>query len=139
MAELEAGLRYRLRRAVRQIAAQHGHLAQALGALAEAVRLGDQARSLGHFDRLHDAVEAHFALEDRVIFPALHGLHPGRGDELSALSEDHERFLAELWRVRERVEAEDFPPGAKALEMLRVALRTHESREERLVGELVDE
>jgi len=124
---------------VRQIASQHHHLSQALDSLSEAVDRADRERALAWFDRLHDAVEAHFALEDRVIFPALHGLRSDRGDELVALSEEHERFLAELWRIRERVEAGDFPPGAKTLAMLRVALRSHESREEKLVGDLAAE
>ena len=80
-----SGLRYRLRRALRQIGEQHQQLRELHSRLRRAVASGDRRDARDGFRRYREAVGAHFALEDGVFFPALHGLHPEHAEELDPL------------------------------------------------------
>src|SRR5262245_31445850 len=99
------GLRRRLERARRRIASQHQHLR---GLLYDA-----ESAALAHAPlcdcvlRLRDGLRAHFALEDEICFPALHGLDARALSQLERLTAEHGEFLGELERLASAMDAEE--------------------------------
>jgi len=134
---METGLRYRVRRAARQLAEQHQHIHQILGELDRAIAGESRGRVSEVYALYRSALEAHFSLEDEVFFPALHGLQPEHAAELDALSRDHEGFIQSLGRLGERLSTEPLEGFARAFRDLVGEVGRHESREERVVRELV--
>lgn len=127
---LESGLRLRLRRAVQRTEGQHRQLRDLLERAEEAARSGAELRKPVRL--LHDALRAHFELEQEVAFPALHGLAPASERALVELVEEHRAFLRELSGL--------FDDGAGGpAEILRfgASLREHERREEELLESIV--
>jgi hypothetical protein len=131
-----SGLRYRLRRALRQIGAQHRQLHELHARLRRAVASEDRQDAGERFRRYQEAVGAHFALEDDVFFPALHGLHPEQGEALERLGRDHDDLLDELVRLGSLLDRETFAVFGAGFESLRAAFASHEKREEDLVSRL---
>lgn len=127
---MATGLRYRLRRAARKIAAQHQHIHAILADFDGALANGSRDLVAELYGRYRSALEAHFALEEEVFFPALHGLQPEHEPELDALSRDHEVFLAELVGLGERLEDARLDAFERAFRDLVRALDLHEQREE---------
>jgi hypothetical protein len=134
----ESGLRYRLRRALRQIGEQHRQLDEIQRRLGAAVASGDRGDARDAFVRFRHAVGAHFELEDGVFFPALHGLHPEEGADLEALSREHEGMLGELRRLAPLLESAPLDRFGASFGAFREEFSTHERREERLVSRLAD-
>ena len=134
MEPLESGLRFRLRRAARQIAQQHQSIREILTSLkrslGEGERGGDAVRAL--FVRYREAVEAHFSLEEDVLFPALHGLHPSRSPELEGLEAEHGAFAARLGALAELLASATLTEFGVGFERLTGEMTEHETREERL-------
>ncbi|HZO09544.1 MAG TPA: hemerythrin domain-containing protein [Myxococcota bacterium] len=130
------GLRHRLERALRQIAQQHRQLHELGAGLLAALAAGDRGAVRRGFLRYLEAVGAHFALEDGVFFPALHGLHPERSGELEPIGAEHAGLLDALRRLGERLGPEATAAFAEGFESLRAALAAHERREEQVVSRL---
>jgi iron-sulfur cluster repair protein YtfE (RIC family) len=138
MDSMETGLRYRLRRASRQIAEQHKHMRELGVEIEQALKeqLPDKLKDV--LLRFHAAMEAHFALEDGVFFPALHGLHPEQRNELEELSQQHQNFGLELESLRQSIEEGALDRFATAFYELVKGLVMHEQREEKMVRSLAD-
>jgi iron-sulfur cluster repair protein YtfE (RIC family) len=136
MNEFEAGLRHRLRRALRQMAHQHEHLRALHRRLDEALERGavDAARTAA--DRLHQALRAHFELEDAVIFPAFHGLAQRSAHDLNALAREHQRYLVELERLRAQLGTTALAKITGAYRAFSATVGDHEQREEALLSSL---
>lgn len=132
MAGMRRGLRRRLERTLRRVHQQHQHLRDVDGEIGRALASGALKEASRWLERMHDALRAHFDLEEEVIFPALHGLLPGTQRELAHLERDHRVFLdllhaalgAELHASRLDRELKD----------LRERLDEHEKHEERLLS-----
>ncbi len=134
----DPGLRYRMRRALRQIGEQHRQLRQILDRLEAAVASGDRPELRNAFVRYRHAIGAHFELEDAVFFPALHGLHPEEGESLEALSGEHLGLLAELQHLAPLADAPALDGFGIAFSGFRAQLGAHERREEALVARLAE-
>ena len=134
----QPGLRLRLAHEARRIASQHSYL----DALDEATQLAFESGEPGEMQRaLHafqGSVEAHFAVEEQVHFPALHGLRPDFQAELDELIREHVRFREELHRIEASLRnlgadgAGAHVPAA--FRDVAARLRRHEEREERLLA-----
>ena len=131
-----SGLRYRLRRALRQIGEQHHQLRVLHSRLRRAIASEDRRDARDGFRHYCEAVGAHFALEDGVFFPALHGLHPEHAEELERLLRDHEGLRDTLGRLGRLLDLETIAPFGEGFESLRGSFATHERREEDLVSRL---
>jgi hemerythrin len=133
MDPMATGLRYRLRRASRQIAEQHQHMHELARELEQALteRRTDKLKDV--LLRFHAAMDAHFALEDGVFFPALHGLHPEQRGELEELSHQHQDFGVEVERLSQRLEEGSLERFGTAFHELLSGLALHERREEKMV------
>jgi iron-sulfur cluster repair protein YtfE (RIC family) len=138
MDPMATGLRYRLRRASRQIAEQHKHMRELGVELEQALKeqLPDKLKDV--LQRFRGAMDAHFALEDGVFFPALHGLHPEQRNELEELSRQHQNFGVELERLRQSLEEDSLERFAAGFYELVKGLAMHEQREEKMVRSLAD-
>jgi iron-sulfur cluster repair protein YtfE (RIC family) len=136
MNEFETGLRHRLRRALRQMVQQHEHLRALHRRLDDALERGAVDAVHAAAERLHAALTAHFELEDAVIFPAIHGLAQRSVHDLNALAREHRRFLAELERLREQLDAAALVQFASAYRAFSAAVGDHERREEALLSSL---
>jgi hypothetical protein len=135
---MATGLRYRLRRAAREMADQHQHIHEILADFDVVLADGSRDRVAELYGRYRSALEAHFALEEEVFFPALHGLQPEHGSELGALSREHEGFLAELAGLRARLADDHLGAFGRALRDLVRALELHERREEVIARSLLE-
>lgn len=139
MDQMTSGLRFRLRRAARKIAAQHQHMHEILEDFERALADRSLERLRELYGRYRDALEAHFALEDEVFFPAIHGLQPEQEAELDALSRDHEGFLTDLAGLAERLAVDRLDVFEEAFRQLVRELDRHEQREEVVARSLPDE
>ena len=134
MDRMRTGLEHRLRRAVRQIGEQHRHLRQLDAEFDRAVRESALDALSTWLERYAEALRAHFALEEEVIFPALHGLDTARATAISRLELDHGHLLETLDLMRGPDGPERLPVE---LPRLRERLRDHERREEELMETLI--
>jgi chromosome segregation ATPase len=132
----EIGLRHRLKRLAQQIADQHRQLDGLRKEVSAALEREARADSRHALKRFRALLSAHFDLEQSVIFPALHGLAPGKTQELEAIEREHAGFLAALHRIQAAIETAPAESFARAFEHCLSDLRSHEQREERLVGEI---
>jgi iron-sulfur cluster repair protein YtfE (RIC family) len=137
VATLDTGLRYRVQRVQHQMRAQHRHLHPFFDEIQSALARRDGAPVEDGLERLAEALEAHFDLEDEVLFPALHGLHPERGEEIAALSEDHGELLGALARLFDALRDAALARFAEDFDAFREDLARHEAREEQLIQRLV--
>jgi hypothetical protein len=135
----DAGLRYRMRRALRQIGEQHRHLREIRDALHGALAADDRPELRDSFVRYRHAIGAHFELEDGVFFPALHGLHPGARERLEALGAEHAELLARLQQLAPLVDAVALDGFAAGFAAFGDEMSEHEGREEALVSRLAEE
>ena len=131
-----AGLRYRMRRALRQIGEQHRQLHEIHDRLGGAVASGARSEAREAFVRYRHAIGAHFELEDGVFFPALHGLHPEEQGDLEALSRDHVNLLGALQRLLPLLEETSLARFGAGLDAFRSDFGQHERREEALVARI---
>jgi hemerythrin-like domain-containing protein len=140
MEPLESGLRFRLRRAARQIGQQHQSIREILASLERTLGEGERGRDAVHalFARYREAVEAHFALEEDVLFPALHGLHPTRSPELEGLEAEHGDFAKRLGELAELLAGAALAEFAGGFERFAREMAGHETREERLAHRLAE-
>jgi len=138
MDPMATGLRYRLRRASRQIAEQHEYMHELVRELEQALgeERADQLKEV--LLRFRAAMEAHFALEDGVFFPALHGLHPEQRSELEELSRQHQNFGVDIGHMSRWLEEDSLERFASAFHELLAGLSVHERREEGVVRAIAD-
>jgi Hemerythrin HHE cation binding domain len=133
MEGMRAGLRSRLRRAVQRVGEQHRSLREIAVELDRALPSGSRESVDVWLTRMRDGLAAHFELEEKVLFPALHGLDPATMPEIEQLERDHGRFLDGLGALlgRELSESALAPAHLKGL---RERLAAHELREEHLLA-----
>jgi iron-sulfur cluster repair protein YtfE (RIC family) len=128
------GLDKRLRYEANRISSQHKKLDE----LYDTVRhdLDRRARHTAYvsFGRFRDALEAHFEIEDRVYFPAVHGMCPEHRGLLDVLSADHVGFCEELLRIHKLLGSHELDESDRRLKGLVVVLRDHEKREDGLLA-----
>ena len=97
----------------------------------DSLSAGQARRARSEFLRLHDALEAHFVVEERMHFPALHGLRPDLDAELAEFVEEHKTFRTALDAIASTLERRDLARAGKALDQLVARLAAHEGREEK--------
>lgn len=128
----QPGLRMRVTRESRRISNQHRQLDLFYEMLLKSLSRENASKARSEFLRFHDALEAHFTVEERIHFPALHGLRPELDDELAGLVEDHKTFRATLERLASLLEQKELARCSDELDRFVVDLAAHEGREERM-------
>jgi hemerythrin-like domain-containing protein len=131
----EPGLRKRLDRESRRISSQHRQLDVLLQAVATALECEDRPAARAHFVRVADALDAHFAIEEELTFPAVHGLRPALGPTLASLASEHDVLRERTQGVADALQRDGHSGGELlvSLDSLVESLRAHEDREEALL------
>ena len=83
--------------------------------------------------QLQGALNAHFVVEEQIVFPALHGLRSELADEILALERDHQRLRENVDRLALAIVASDITTAKRDLEEFDAALSAHERFEERVL------
>jgi iron-sulfur cluster repair protein YtfE (RIC family) len=134
----QPGLRLRLAHEARRIASQHSYLDALEATTLRAFERGDLAEMQQVLHGFRASLDAHFALEEQVHFPALHGLRPAFQPELDELIREHVRFREELERIDASLRAISSEGAAAeilaAFGDVTARLRRHEEREEQLLA-----
>lgn len=130
------GLGKRLRYEADRISSQHRKLDQLYEALRRDLERRARHTACISFGRFRDALEAHFEIEDRVYFPAVHGLCPEHRGLLDRLSSDHVVFCEELVSIQRLLESDELDESEQRLVELISGLRGHERREDGLLSQL---
>lgn len=100
-----------------------------------ALQRGDRRQSKASIGSLVRALEVHFALEDRVYFPALCALQPGVESEIRRLQREHGELREHLAAIAACLEGETDPASlSRAFSILVTAFHDHESREEAILA-----
>lgn len=139
MSDEQPGLRRRLAHASRRLAVQHEYLDALLATTRRALERNTPAEAREALHAFRGALDAHFALEEQVHFPALHGLEPARDREIEALVLEHRALRDRLLVLEGKVGREPRDGVARAFVELGASLRDHEDREERLLEASVTE
>lgn len=104
-----------------------------------ALLAGELPQAREAVERLGRSLEMHFALEDRVYFPALATLRADLAAALQRFREEHDRMLADVNGILGTLaRGGDTASGdaREALDDLISAFLRHEGREEALLGSL---
>ena len=130
---MRTGLRHRLERSLHRIEEQHRQLREIGDELDRAVAVGSPGEIETWLSRFHLALRSHFDLEERSVFPAIHGLDESAEAQLSELEREHRDFLRALEALLTDGGGGSPSTLIDALAALREKLRAHEQREETLV------
>lgn len=133
MSDEQPGLRLRLAHASRRLPAQHEYLDALLATTRRALERSAPAEAREALHAFRGALDAHFALEEQVHFPALHGLDPARSREIEVLVLEHRALRDRLLVLEGQVGREPRDGVARAFVDFAATLRDHETREERLL------
>ncbi len=132
MASDQPGLRKRMQLEAKRIFHQHEQLDAFYAMAAEAMNGSDARLAREAFSHLRDALVAHFEVEERTHFPAIHGLSPATDSRLAGLVREHGEFREQLARLEEALIVSDLATATRELEALARALSAHEKVEEEL-------
>ena len=128
-------LRIRLDRALRHTRRQHAELAELERELQ--LSLGeDSGEAEVWLGRYGAGLQAHFALEEDLLFPILFGLGDEMHSRVHELVHQHDRLRTELSRLASESNAYIVAAGLAAL---RVQIAAHERLEESLASKALDE
>jgi hemerythrin len=86
------------------------------------------------FARFSDALQAHFALEDELYFPALHGLRADLGPSIAELVAEHRGLRCRLTEIGALLGAGEGATSHERLRELAGLIADHEKREEALIA-----
>jgi hemerythrin superfamily protein len=128
----QPGLRMRIGREARRISSQHRQLDTFYEMVVASLSRGQAAKARAEFLRFHDALDAHFTVEERIHFPALHGFRPELDRELAELVEQHRAFRETLDALARHLEQGRLAECSERLDGFVVELAAHEGREERM-------
>jgi hemerythrin len=131
--ETDSGLRYRLRRAARQVGEQHRHIAEIYIALGNAVASRTKQDAAEALRRYEEAIHAHFSLEEEVFFPAIHGIETTQDGEVGNLANTHDELRVELRSLVDALSDADPEIFSDSLHRFAKHLAIHESHEEGLL------
>jgi hypothetical protein len=130
----EPALGRRVERFGGRLSSQHRQLDVFFGMVQQALERGSLVAARQAYTRFNDALEAHITLEDRVFFPALHGLDPSISAELRQLAEDHHKVRQHLHELADLLAVGSVEAFSEGFDQLAVAFSGHEEQEERLIA-----
>ena len=131
---VDLGARRYAKRTRQQIVDQHRNIDRFFLTLARAVSDRRKSEARAAFNRYRSVISDHFALEERVFFPAIQIEDPGRRTQIQSLIRSHDRLLNELAQMEEQLESLSLEDFARRLRGFATVLAIHENKEERLVA-----
>jgi hypothetical protein len=135
----EVEIRERLKRAVDQIQSQHRLLEPLFEKLSSSLASGTSRDAQTAAFQLDGAIQAHFQLEEKIVFPTFRGLRTQNDTELEVLLEDHRSLRRELQFLIDQILESQLDLAAQHLEKFWLAVKDHEYREEAFLSALDSE
>ena len=132
MIDDSVGLGRRLVIEARRITKQHEKLGELWTAVLEPLANDDLDGARRPFAVLAEGLRAHFAIEEEVEIPALHGADVERTAALEQIVADHVEYRVALDRIAERMASDDLAGTAEEAAALAAKITEHEAREEAL-------
>jgi hypothetical protein len=109
---------------------QHRKLDAFVREVSHALRGGQERECETAVYQLQGALNAHFAVEEGAIFPALLGLRPDLSDWVADSEGEHRRLRRQLDRLSRAIIDADLPTARLAREEFEASLRDHERAED---------
>ena len=133
---LDAGLQHRTKHEEERISFQYEELNWLFAAVYSALNRSAVHIAREAFTRFADALEAHFALEDELYFPALQGLRTDLGPALETLVDEHCELRGRLAELRALFSVGEAVTSRERLGELAALLADHEDRTEALIAKM---
>ncbi|MCA9511645.1 MAG: hemerythrin domain-containing protein [Myxococcota bacterium] len=130
----DVGARHRMRYEELRISRQHDQLNALFGAVLSSLYRDAVHCAREAFVRFADALEAHLSLEDRLYFPALHGLRPDLTSKLATLCDEHDALRDRAVVIRMLLSSGERETSRERLDEFAELLADHEAREEELIS-----
>lgn len=115
---------------------EHSELGELVEAAADALGGGSIGSAAQALDDLHEALEAHFGLEEALYFPLVERHSPEMAPSVQAARLGHDRIRARLENLRALVDDGDLRGARAALGDLLERFRSHEAEETKLITRL---
>jgi len=129
----EAGLNLRLRSGAGRISSQHTQLTELHQLVETTLDQGAVHSARQSFERFEEALRAHLEVEERIYFPALHGLRPRLAVKIARLVDEHDLIVALLPGLRGLLRAGEMELSRERLIDLARVISKHEAEEEALI------
>ena len=104
----------------------------------EAVLAGDWHAASAAFDRYGDALDAHLAMEEEVLFPAFEAETGMTGGPTAMMRAEHRELRALLRRVEDALAHHEVDAWLGSSELLRILAQQHDLKEEGVLYPMMD-
>ena len=111
----------------------HRHCDTLFVAAEEAVQRGDWAVAAPAFERFHEQMNAHFAAEEDLLFPAFEAATGMSAGPTKMMRYEHEQMRALLAQLAAACAAHDSEGYAGAAETLLMLMQQHNMKEENIL------
>jgi hemerythrin-like domain-containing protein len=135
---VDLGARSNKPRIWRQIGERHRNIDRFFRTFSRAVSDQRKSEARAAFTRYRAAISDHFALEERVLFPAIQIADPSRKSEIDRLIRSHDCLLDELAQMEAQLEALSREDFSRRLHGFATMLAIHEKKEELLIAATED-
>lgn len=116
----------------------HRHCDSLFVAAEESVRRGDWTAATASFERLHGQMEAHFAAEEDLLFPAFEAATGMSGGPTAMMRHEHEQMRALLAQLAAACAARDGDSYSGVAETLLMLMQQHNMKEENILYPMCD-
>jgi len=117
----------------RRITSQHEKLDELCRDVYRCIDKDGPTKAMGDFLLFATALDAHMTVEEDIYFPALHGLRPDAGEELTRLVGEHAQLRQMSERVKGLLKQGDREGAKLGLDQLAREVSAHEAEEEELI------
>src|SRR5512140_1769147 len=117
----------------------HRHCDSLFVAAEESVRRGDWTAAPASSERLHRQMEAHFAAEEDLLFPAFEAATGMSGGPTAMMRHEHEQMRALLAQLAAACAARDGDSYSGVAETLLMLMQQHNMKEENILYPMCDQ
>jgi iron-sulfur cluster repair protein YtfE (RIC family) len=117
----------------------HRHCDDLFVAAEDAVQRGDWAAAAPAFERLRDQMNAHFAAEEELLFPAFEAATGASSGPTRVMRMEHEQMRPLLAQLEAACAARDADAYAGAAETLLILMQQHNMKEENILYPMCDQ
>jgi len=111
----------------------HRHCDDLFAAAEDAVQRGEWAAAAPAFERFHEQMQAHFAAEEDLLFPAFEAATGMSAGPTKMMRYEHEQMRALLAQLAAACAAHDSEGYAGAAETLLMLMQQHNMKEENIL------
>ena len=116
----------------------HKHCDELFADAEDLVRRGEWPQSVAQFARFCDEIEAHFASEEQVLFPALESATGMSGGPTQVMRYEHQQMRGLIADIAEAMTARQGEIAAALADTLLVMMQQHNLKEEHILYPMCD-